>query len=228
MVIMRNLYLYILIAFIGLAHLNAQNFRGYPDTDEINERTYSHLEENRSFKRNRSDCSSYLNKLPDKLRNVSRIFHLETHQRLGYRQACAALRGPIHESCLGGNDLIYSGTYMIDKRINCEHIVPQKFFDHKFPMKSGLHHLYSANMRLNSIRGYRKFSEIPDTLATIIHDTGSMDKLHGHEIDPTGSHCKILDEDEFEPNKLSKGNVARSCAYFFTRYPKFLANMARV
>jgi len=37
--------------------------------------------------------------------------------------------------------------------MNCEHVVPQSYFDEREPMRSDLHHLYACNIQENSQRG---------------------------------------------------------------------------
>jgi len=37
--------------------------------------------------------------------------------------------------------------------MNCEHVVPQSFFDEREPMRSDLHHLYACDIQENSARG---------------------------------------------------------------------------
>jgi endonuclease G, mitochondrial len=37
--------------------------------------------------------------------------------------------------------------------LNCEHVVPQSFFDKREPMRSDLHHLYACDIKANSARG---------------------------------------------------------------------------
>ncbi|CAN0419468.1 unnamed protein product, partial [Phaeothamnion confervicola] len=43
--------------------------------------------------------------------------------------------------------------------LNCEHVVPQHYFNEKEPMRSDLHHLYAADIKENSDRGDKPYGE---------------------------------------------------------------------
>lgn len=91
---------------------------------------------------------------------------------------------------------------------NCEHVVPQSWFDSAYPMKSDLHHLFTCEAKCNS---YRSNNHYYDFI----------------EYDPTNSlenavkKCGMAKEKKFEP-EASKGIVARATLYFLLRYPKIL------
>ncbi|HAX79625.1 MAG TPA: endonuclease I [Cyanobacteria bacterium UBA11372] len=91
---------------------------------------------------------------------------------------------------------------LIEARLayNCEHVVPQSWFDKREPMKGDLHHLFTCEVRCNSYRGNHPFFDFPE-FGEIISD-----------------RCGKLSEYKFEPT-AGKGAVARATLYFLLRYP---------
>lgn len=81
---------------------------------------------------------------------------------------------------------------------NCEHVVPQSWFNAKEPMRGDLHHLFTCEMRCNSFRGNHAYFEFPRTEA-VFHDCGRSD---GNRFEPGGG----------------KGAAARATFYFLVRY----------
>lgn len=83
---------------------------------------------------------------------------------------------------------------------NCEHVVPQSWFQKRRPMKSDLHHLFTEQTRCNSSRANYNLTEV-----------------EGARNLPS---CGIVDHpgQEFEPN-AGKGEVARATMYFLVRHP---------
>lgn len=83
---------------------------------------------------------------------------------------------------------------------NCEHVVPQSWFDKRQPMKADIHHLFACEPGCNSFR-----SNIPYW-----------------QFDPTDEAerdlCGRRQGNKFEPEH-SKGAVARASFYFLARYP---------
>lgn len=81
---------------------------------------------------------------------------------------------------------------------NCEHVVPQSWFNKREPMRGDLHHLFACEVKCNSFRGnhsYQSFSE-----EKVMDDCGRQEG------------------NNFEP-KAGKGPVARATLYFLLRYP---------
>ena len=163
--------------------------------------------------------------LEGRLAFVSKVFNLEQQKELTYAEARNELPN------LNANPSIY-----MDKQkkpsvaINCEHVVPQSRFKKKLPMRSDLHHLYPAYEPLNELRSNFKFVDIPDSDATFIY---YMDKAKNEpvsaKVDAKDVVCEVNRyKAQFEPNGISKGNIARACAYFFTRYPQYLPVMDQV
>ncbi len=83
---------------------------------------------------------------------------------------------------------------------NCEHVVPQSWFEKKEPMKGDLHHLFACETGCNSFRGNIPYFEFDDF--------GEAER----------NNCGKRVENKFEPFK-GKGAVARATLYFLLRYP---------
>lgn len=81
---------------------------------------------------------------------------------------------------------------------NCEHVVPQSWFDGKLPMRGDLHHLFACDPNSNSKRGNSRYADLPG--------------------DPVGEGTLDAVNNEFEPGG-GKGAVARATLYFLLRYP---------
>lgn len=92
-----------------------------------------------------------------------------------------------------------------DFKYNCEHSVPQSWFNEQEPMRGDLHHLFTCEPVCNSIRSnypYHDFTEYnPEAGANRIE-----------------AACGKADEELFEP-EYGKGTVARAMLYFLVRYP---------
>lgn len=86
--------------------------------------------------------------------------------------------------------------------INCEHVVPQSWFEKQLPMRGDLHHLFACDIDWNSTRGNLRYADFPEFDA----------KPGGPEGKVSGS------KDRFEPAG-GKGAVARATLYFLMRYP---------
>ncbi|MEK4532000.1 MULTISPECIES: endonuclease I family protein [Solibacillus] len=103
-----------------------------------------------------------------------------------------------------------------DNLFNCEHVVPQSWFDKKEPMRGDLHHLFACEPTCNSSRSnypyYDFYNYNPEGLILGIKDG-----------------CGKTEESKFEP-EYGKGTVARATLYFLIRYPntikKELANVS--
>ena len=84
---------------------------------------------------------------------------------------------------------------------NCEHVVPQSWFQEKEPMRGDLHHLFACESGCNSFRSNLPYFDFPDFMEA--------------ERDQCG---KRTGDDKFEPEH-GKGTVARAALYFLLRYP---------
>ncbi|MEH7887192.1 endonuclease [Bacillus sp. JJ1609] len=87
---------------------------------------------------------------------------------------------------------------------NCEHVVPQSWFDGDEPMRGDLHHLFACEPSCNRMRSNFPFydfeSYAPEFTANVIR---------------TG--CGMAENQKFEP-EYGKGVVARAVFYFSLRY----------
>jgi endonuclease G, mitochondrial len=83
---------------------------------------------------------------------------------------------------------------------NCEHVVPQSWFDHDEPMRGDLHHLFTCEKKCNAFRGNTPYTDFPDYLKVVRESCGKSE----------GSG--------FEPWR-GKGPAARATLYFTLRYP---------
>jgi endonuclease G, mitochondrial len=88
---------------------------------------------------------------------------------------------------------------------NCEHVVPQSWFDKAQPMRGDLHHLFACESKCNSFRGNNPYTDFPDFNEAI------------------KSECGKLEGKKFEPG-FGKGEVARATLYFLLRYPGLINN----
>jgi endonuclease I len=87
--------------------------------------------------------------------------------------------------------------------LNCEHVVPQSWYDAKEPMRGDLHHLFACDSRCNSFRGNRAYREASGATTDTVAKCGvRTDSDRGFE--PMAGH----------------GAVARATLYFLLRYPK--------
>jgi endonuclease I len=83
---------------------------------------------------------------------------------------------------------------------NCEHVVPQSWFDRDEPMRGDLHHLFTCESRCNSFRGNFPYIDFPDFGEAVRTD------------------CGRREAQGFEPG-TGKGPIARATLYFLLRYP---------
>lgn len=83
---------------------------------------------------------------------------------------------------------------------NCEHVVPQSWFQKRLPMKGDLHHLFACETTCNSFRSNTPYFDFADFRESIRSDCGKSET------------------NKFEPNG-GKGAVARATLYFLLRYP---------
>lgn len=91
---------------------------------------------------------------------------------------------------------------------NCEHVVPQSWFNKQEPMRGDLHHLFACEVRCNSFRSNTPYYDFTDFR------------------EATMAHCGKNEAGKFEP-KAGKGAVARAVLYFLLRYPGQVGNEGR-
>ncbi len=90
---------------------------------------------------------------------------------------------------------------------NCEHVVPQSWFNKSNPMRADLHHLFACEPKCNSHRSNYRYKDFED-FAPQVEDP--FEKLK--------RQCGKADGSRFEP-EAGKGYVARATLYFILRYP---------
>jgi endonuclease G, mitochondrial len=90
---------------------------------------------------------------------------------------------------------------------NCEHVVPQSWFDKQEPMRGDLHHLFACEVTCNSFRSNTPYFDFVDFEEVIKSDCGKSER----------------NESKFEPGN-GKGEVARATLYFLMRYPGKINN----
>ncbi len=91
---------------------------------------------------------------------------------------------------------------------NCEHVVPQSWFNKKQPMRSDLHHLFACEPKCNSFRGNIPYYQF-DLLEEVVQD-----------------ECGRRENDKFEP-EIGHGAIARATLYFLLRYPGIIGDETR-
>ena len=100
-------------------------------------------------------------------------------------------------------------------RINCEHTVPQSWFNQTVRMRSDMHHLFPTYDTWNNLRGSDPFADIPDaTTVTWMRNTTSQSTIPTTNIDEWSEDTNI----QFEPREDHKGNIARAIFYFYTMH----------
>jgi endonuclease I len=85
---------------------------------------------------------------------------------------------------------------------NCEHVVPQSWFNKREPMRGDLHHLFACESGCNSFRSNTPYWDFPDFEEVIRDKCGKSE----------------ASKNKFEPGS-GKGAVARATLYFLMRYP---------
>ncbi|KXZ01548.1 endonuclease I family protein, partial [Bacillus cereus] len=97
-----------------------------------------------------------------------------------------------------------------NNKLNCEHVVPQSWFNKQEPMRGDLHHLFACEPSCNSLRSNYPYHDFSD------YEGGKVLNIIRQE-------CGKLEESLFEP-EYAKGIVARATLYFLLRYPDKIAN----
>ncbi len=106
---------------------------------------------------------------------------------------------------------------------DCEHVVPQSWFDKKSPMVGDMHHLFTCEKGCNRGRGntpYFDFSAYDGTDQAVDAAERIKDKCGFFEQGDDGKKG-------FEPQwHGGRGAVARATLYFLLRYPKIIGDRA--
>ncbi|PLR75459.1 endonuclease I [Bacillus sp. V3-13] len=88
--------------------------------------------------------------------------------------------------------------------LNCEHVVPQSWFDVREPMRGDLHHLFACEPSCNSMRSNFPYFDFPS-----YSPEGQIFGIR--------EGCGMAENERFEP-EYGKGIVARATLYFLIRY----------
>jgi endonuclease G len=91
---------------------------------------------------------------------------------------------------------------------NCEHVVPQSWFDKKEPMRGDLHHLFACESGCNSFRGNFPYFDFVDDEEALRNECGRREAVG------------------FEP-EAGKGPASRATLYFLMRYPGLVGDAER-
>jgi len=160
-------------------------------------------------------------------------YYSSKHNTLGYTSARRYLYNYIDNhnnkiTCVySGYEVswTYGGTGTNPAPINCEHSIPQSYFNSNEPMKSDLHHLYPTYQNWNSTRSNHPFAEIDDnSTQKWMYLTQSQTSIPQNNIDLYSEYASST----FEPREDHKGNLARAIFYFYTMYPTEAGNMSQL
>jgi len=155
------------------------------------------------------------------------------HQTLGYSTARKYLYNYIDNengviTCVYSGYTVnsaYGGTTTYPAPINCEHTIPQSYFNKADPMVSDIHHLYPTYENWNSTRSNYPYAEIDDnSTAKWMYLDQSQTTTPTSNIDSYSEYANST----FEPREDHKGNVARSIFYFYTMYPTQAGDMSQI
>ncbi|MFD1361969.1 endonuclease I family protein [Lentibacillus salinarum] len=89
---------------------------------------------------------------------------------------------------------------------NCEHVIPQSWFNERMPMRGDVHHLFTCDPDCNSLRSNYPYHDFADYKPQAIGSKRVEDA------------CGKAEDGRFEP-EYGKGTVARAMLYFLLRYP---------
>ncbi|MBU8891881.1 MAG: endonuclease [Bacteroidales bacterium] len=155
------------------------------------------------------------------------------HQTLGYTTARVYLYNYIDNennviTCVYSDYEVnspYGGTTTYPTPINCEHTIPQSFFNEADPMVSDIHHLFPTYENWNSTRSNYPLTEIDDnTTSKWMYLDQSQTSIPSSNIDLYSESASSV----FEPRENHKGNAARAIFYFYTMYPTQAGDMSQV
>ncbi|AXI08502.1 endonuclease I [Oceanobacillus zhaokaii] len=91
-------------------------------------------------------------------------------------------------------------------KYNCEHVVPQSWFNEREPMRGDIHHLFTCDPACNSMRSNFPYHDFSDYNPELI------------SVQSIKESCGKSLNEQFEP-EYGKGAVARAMLYFLLRYP---------
>ncbi|CAL6035340.1 Extracellular_nuclease [Hexamita inflata] len=162
------------------------------------------------------------------LRQQLKAYTAENATTLGYQRARQEMYGYIY------NDpkdtavyCIYTGFRMdcrydwmdenCNSDLNCEHTVPQSFFEKKDPMISDMHHLRPTWHSVNSARSDYPFKTVVENE---IDEYWGNNRTHQTKKPKDVENWSALHKAKsFMPREIQRGDTARAVAYFYCRYP---------
>ena len=128
---------------------------------------------------------------------------LQSMQKAAEKAMLGGAAMPGGGEALGATTALYSA----QMPYNCEHVVPQSWFDKRSPMRGDLHHLFACEPGCNSARGSRMYFD--------------SDK----EPHQTLPNCgRASDDNQYFDPLGGKGAVARATLYFMMRYPGYVGD----
>ena len=89
---------------------------------------------------------------------------------------------------------------------NCEHAVPQSWFNERMPMRGDIHHLFTCDPGCNSLRSNYPYHDFADY---------NPQRAGTKRVEDA---CGKAEDELFEP-EYGKGAAARAMLYFLIRYP---------
>jgi len=122
------------------------------------------------------------------------------------RRREAALRERIERESLESADEAFLEELEAQNPFNCEHVVPQSWFNKRKQPKTDLHHLFTCESKCNSFRSNRAYFDF--------------------EAEAAREGCGESQKGKFEP-KVGKGAAARATLYFLLRYPGDIADAGK-
>ena len=146
--------------------------------------------------KNRELCGIYSNEVFDALEVIRKEAEME-------RQRERAIRERMTRESLETVDEVFFEELEAAYPFNCEHVVPQSWFNKRKQPKTDMHHLFTCEWGCNSFRGNRAYFDF--------------------QTEAFREDCGESDNGKFEP-KRGKGAVARATLYFLLRYPEDVAD----
>ncbi len=139
--------------------------------------------------------SIYSSQMFDPIEFISRDLEVASLRRgrLAHFQASETAKNPALEAA-------FLESLEAELPFNCEHVVPQSWFNKRQPMRGDLHHLFACESKCNSFRSNTPYFDFTNFGEAIRSDCGKSET------------------NKFEPNN-GKGAVARATLYFILRYP---------
>ena len=106
-------------------------------------------------------------------------------------------------------------THLYENGMNCEHVWPQSLYEGGEPTKSDMHALRPCKDNVNSARGNKPYSEVPDEQTTTWYwqDSQTSNIPSSNTDEYSESHGSY-----FEPREDRKGDIGRTMFYFYTMY----------